>query len=162
MSTTFLAPLLGRGTWLRELTKLILIDKIITFALAGLPLYVFVHILYRVLQDWLWFTNNFHQSESTKSRGSLTSVSEAMADKTLREFSAPSTENIRTGPTLRTTNLEFEHKPSLINMVQATHSVERHVKMLVLIFRIFWRLAAQSSSRKLLKTSYYSACFHSL
>ena len=43
-----------------------------------------------------------------------------MADKTLREFSAPSTENIRTGPTLKTDNLEFELKPSLINMVQAT------------------------------------------
>ena len=36
------------------------------------------------------------------------------------EFSAPSTKNIRTGPTLRTKNLEFELKPSLINMVQAT------------------------------------------
>ena len=43
-----------------------------------------------------------------------------MAEKTLREFSAPSTEDICTGPTLRTTNLEFELKPSLINMVQAT------------------------------------------
>ena len=43
-----------------------------------------------------------------------------MADKTLREFSAPSTENIRTGPTLKTNNLEFELKPSLINIVQAT------------------------------------------
>ena len=43
-----------------------------------------------------------------------------MADKTLREFSTPSTENIRTGPTLKTNNLEFELKPSLINMVQAT------------------------------------------
>ena len=43
-----------------------------------------------------------------------------MADNTLREFSAPSTENIRTRPTLKTNNLEFELKPSLINMVQAT------------------------------------------
>ena len=43
-----------------------------------------------------------------------------MAHKTLQEFSAPSTENIRTVPTLRTTNIEFELKPSLINMVQAT------------------------------------------
>jgi len=43
-----------------------------------------------------------------------------MTDKTLREFSAPSIENIRTGPTLKTDNLEFELKPSLINMVQAT------------------------------------------
>ena len=43
-----------------------------------------------------------------------------MAEKTLREFSAPSTENIHTGPTLKSNNLEFELKPSLINMVQAT------------------------------------------
>ena len=43
-----------------------------------------------------------------------------MADKTLREFSSPSIENICTGPTLKTNNLEFELKPSLINMVQAT------------------------------------------
>ena len=43
-----------------------------------------------------------------------------MANKTLREFSALSTENIRIGPTLKTNNLEFELKPSLINMVQAT------------------------------------------
>ena len=43
-----------------------------------------------------------------------------MADKTLREFSAPSTKNIRTGPTFKTNNLEFELKSSLINMVQAT------------------------------------------
>ena len=43
-----------------------------------------------------------------------------MAKKTLCEFSAPSTENICTGPTLKTNNLEFELKTSLINMVQAT------------------------------------------
>jgi hypothetical protein len=43
-----------------------------------------------------------------------------MAEKTLREFSAPSTENICVGPTLNTNNHEFELKPSLINMVQPT------------------------------------------
>jgi hypothetical protein len=43
-----------------------------------------------------------------------------MIDKTLCEFSTPSTENIRTGSTLKTNNLEFELKPSLINKVQAT------------------------------------------
>ena len=43
-----------------------------------------------------------------------------MADKTLHEFFAPITENIRTRPTLKTNNIEFELKPSLINMVQAT------------------------------------------
>jgi hypothetical protein len=41
-----------------------------------------------------------------------------MAQKTLREFSAPSTENIHIGPTLDTNDREFELKPSLINMVQ--------------------------------------------
>jgi hypothetical protein len=48
-----------------------------------------------------------------------------MADKTLREFSAPSTENIHTEPTIQTNNLEFELKPSLINMVQATPFSEK-------------------------------------
>ena len=43
-----------------------------------------------------------------------------MADKTLHEFSAPSTNNICNRPTLKTNNLEFELKPTLINMVQAT------------------------------------------
>jgi hypothetical protein len=38
----------------------------------------------------------------------------------LREFSALSTENIRSGPTLKTNNLYFELKSSLINMMQAT------------------------------------------
>jgi hypothetical protein len=81
-----------------------------------------------------------------------------MAEKTLREFSAPSTENIRVGPTL-TNNHEFELKPSLINMVQAT--MERHMKMLVLICRIFWRFAAPLLLRTLPKISYYFICFHS-
>jgi hypothetical protein len=43
-----------------------------------------------------------------------------MAEKTLHEFTAPSIANIRTGPTLNTNNVEFELKPSLINMVQAS------------------------------------------
>jgi hypothetical protein len=43
-----------------------------------------------------------------------------MADKTLHEFFALSTENIHTAPTLNIDNLEFELKRSLINMVQAT------------------------------------------
>jgi hypothetical protein len=43
-----------------------------------------------------------------------------MAEKTLLEFSAPRVENIHIGLTLQLENLEFELKPSLINMVQAT------------------------------------------
>jgi hypothetical protein len=42
-----------------------------------------------------------------------------MVEKTLREFSAPSTENIRVGPELDTEDHDYELKPSLINMVQA-------------------------------------------
>jgi hypothetical protein len=43
-----------------------------------------------------------------------------MANKTLREFTVSSTTNICTGSTLNTNNLEFDLKPSIINMVQAT------------------------------------------
>jgi hypothetical protein len=42
-----------------------------------------------------------------------------MADKSLREFSAPTTANIRTGPTAEIEQ-NFELKPVLINMVQAS------------------------------------------
>jgi len=42
-----------------------------------------------------------------------------MAEKTLHEFFAPSTKNIRVGPTLSIGEHDYELKPSLINMVQA-------------------------------------------
>jgi len=42
------------------------------------------------------------------------------------------------------------------------HSGERHMKMLVLIFRITWRLVVQLSSRTLIKISYSYVFFHSL
>jgi len=60
------------------------------------------------------------QSESNQSRGISIPSFELMANKTLRKFSAPSTKNIRTGPTLNTRNIEFELKLSLINMMQAS------------------------------------------
>ena len=65
-----------------------------------------------------------------------------MANKTLHEFSTLGTENICSRPTLKTDNLEFELKPSLINMVQATHSVERHMKMLVLPIQNFLEISS--------------------
>ena len=48
----------------------------------------------------------------------LTSEFEAMANKSIHKFSAPTTDNIRTRPAV---NIErtFELKPGLINMVQA-------------------------------------------
>ena len=45
---------------------------------------------------------------------------EAMAHKTLREFSAPTTDNVRTGPEVAIGDNNFELKPGLINMVQAS------------------------------------------
>jgi hypothetical protein len=43
-----------------------------------------------------------------------------MADKTLREFSAPTTANIHTRPAFDVGDNGFELKPALINMVQAS------------------------------------------
>ena len=60
------------------------------------------------------------KSEDNHIRQSLTPKFEAMADKTLREFSAPTTANIRTGPNVNVGDNGFELKPALINMVQAS------------------------------------------
>jgi hypothetical protein len=49
----------------------------------------------------------------------LTPAFEAMANKSLREFSAPTTDNIRTGPAVDI-DRPFELKPALINMMQAS------------------------------------------
>jgi hypothetical protein len=42
-----------------------------------------------------------------------------MAERTIREFSAPSKTNVPTGPTTTVGDKNFELKPALINMVQA-------------------------------------------
>ena len=44
-------------------------------------------------------------------------VPEAMAEKTLREFSVPSTDNVATSPNINVGDVNFELKSSLINMV---------------------------------------------
>ena len=60
------------------------------------------------------------ESEDNQIRRSLTPNFEAMADKTLREFSTPTTANIRTRPTVNVGDNGFELKLALINMVQAS------------------------------------------
>ena len=60
------------------------------------------------------------ESEDNQIRRSLTPNFEDMADKTLREFSAPTTANIRTGPAVNVGDNGFEIKPALINMVQGS------------------------------------------
>jgi hypothetical protein len=51
---------------------------------------------------------------------SLTPTFEVMANKSLREYSAPTLDNIRTGPIVAVGDADFELKPALINMVQAS------------------------------------------
>ena len=57
------------------------------------------------------------ESEDNQIRWSLTLVFEAMVDKTLHEFSAPTMVNIRTGPIDNVGDNGFELKPALISMV---------------------------------------------
>ena len=59
------------------------------------------------------------KSEDNHIRRSLTPEFEAMANRTLREFSAPTTANIRTGPTVIVGDDGFKLEPALINRVQA-------------------------------------------
>jgi hypothetical protein len=59
------------------------------------------------------------ESEDNRIR-SLTPEFEAMANRTLRELSTPTTANIRTGPQTDVGEIGFELKPALINMVQAS------------------------------------------
>ena len=47
-------------------------------------------------------------------------VLETMAEKTLHEFSVPSTDNVATRPNINVGDMNFELKSSLINMVQAS------------------------------------------
>ena len=58
--------------------------------------------------------------EDNQRRQSLTPEFNAMANRALCEFSAPTTANIRTGPTINVEDNEFELKLALINMVQAS------------------------------------------
>jgi hypothetical protein len=48
-----------------------------------------------------------------------------MANETLREFSAPTTSNIRTGPLIDVGENGFNLKPAFINMVQASQFCEK-------------------------------------
>jgi hypothetical protein len=63
-------------------------------------------------------------SEDSQIRRSLTLEFEAIANKSLREFSAPTIANIRTRPEVNVGDNGFELKPTLITMVQANHFLE--------------------------------------
>ena len=60
-------------------------------------------------------------SQSTSELASQApSITELMAEKTLRDFSVPSAANVATGPNVDVGDVNFELKSSLINMVQAS------------------------------------------
>ena len=59
----------------------------------------------------------------------LTSEFEAMANRTLRDFSAPTMANIRTGLIVNVGDNGFKLKPALINMVQASQFCGKAHKM---------------------------------
>ena len=65
------------------------------------------------------------ESKDNQTRHSLTLVFKAMADKTLREFSASTMTNIHTGPAINIGDNAFELKPALINMLQASQLCEK-------------------------------------
>ena len=64
-----------------------------------------------------------------------------MAEKTLRDFSAPSAANVAPGPNIDIGDVNFELKYSLINMVQASHSVASRMRTPTPISRTSWSYA---------------------
>jgi len=73
----------------------------------------------------------------------VSSEFEVMVNKSIRDFSAPTTDNIRTGPTAEIDD-NFELKPRLINMVQsnqfcgkAHEDASAHLQHVLEIYRTF-------------------------
>ena len=80
-----------------------------------------VHLTCRLSTSWrylLWLPLAILPVQKPIQEAPL--VPEAMAEKTLREFSVPSTDNVATGPKINVGDMNFELKSSLINMVQAS------------------------------------------
>jgi hypothetical protein len=63
---------------------------------------------------------SIENSEVSQAKRNLAPEFEAMANKTLHEFSTPTLENIRTGPQVNVGEDGFELKPTLIAMVQTS------------------------------------------
>ena len=101
------------------------------------------------------------ESEDNQIRRSLTPEFEAMANRTLCEFSTPTTANIYTEPTISVGDNGFELKPALINMVQASQfcgkaheDASAHLQYFLEIYNTF-------TMKGVSKMPYYFASFHS-
>jgi len=100
------------------------------------------------------------ESEDQPTIQNLIPEIDVMADKSLHEFSAPTTTNIRTGLAVDI-NGSFELKPALINIVQASQFCGKAHEELVLISNTFWRFVALSLSRTSPEMLYYFTFSHS-
>jgi hypothetical protein len=93
--------------------------------------------------------------EDHRIRKSLIPEFEAMAQKSLCEFSAPTTVNIHTRPEVNVGDNGFEIKLAL--WCKLISFVKRFMKMQVHIYNTFYRSAAPSLSREYLEMLFYSA-----
>ena len=90
----------------------------------------------------------------------MSSEFEVMANKSIREFSAPTTDNIRTGPAAEIDG-NIELKPGLINMVQSNQFYGKAHEDAMLIFNTSWRFATHSPYQESPEMLYYFASSHS-
>ena len=88
------------------------------------------------------------KSENNHIRQSLTLEFEAVANRTLHDFSAPTTANIRTGPTVNVGDNRFKLKPALINMVQASQFCGKAHEDASVHLQTSWRSTTLSPSRE--------------
>jgi hypothetical protein len=76
--------------------------------------------LVRRVRPHVLIPQKFLSNQETNTIDPVDSTSSApMAERTIREFSAPSNTNVPTRPTTTVGDGNFELKPTLINMVQA-------------------------------------------
>jgi hypothetical protein len=88
------------------------------------------------------------ESEDNQIRQSLTPEFEAMADKTLHEFSTPTTANIRTRPIVNVGTMDSSSSQISSTWCKQASFVGRHMKMQVHISNTSWRSAALPPSKE--------------
>ena len=98
--------------------------------------------------------------EEKKTEGCSTPIFDTMADKTLREFSAPSVANIRTGPTINIRDNAFELRPALINMVQANQFCGKAHEDVSAHLQYFLEICSTFTIKESLKMPYYFTSSH--
>jgi hypothetical protein len=101
------------------------------------------------------------ESEDNRIRWSLTPKFEAMANKTLRELSTPTTANIRTGPKVNVGDNGYELKPTLINMVQASQFSRKAHEDASAHLQHFLEICNTFTIKGVTKVLFYSVFSHS-